>query len=163
MEFSIFFKMGVVATTFLKLDPRPTQKYTIYHTRNFDIEFGQNRLKRLNFFRFWFFWEFSQSCLPQANFDLSSWIFVLKCTNTEWFLILNFVRLVGRDLSILDEFHFFNFFYGDIKFLKSMYPRSFLCDGTKIKLNFLKERTLGNWRESNMIHMLFILCSFQVL
>ena len=77
MEFSIFSKIGVVATTFLKLDPRPTQKYTIYHTRNFGIEFGQNRLKRVHFVRFWFIWEFSQSCLTQANFDLSSQIFVL--------------------------------------------------------------------------------------
>ena len=62
MEFSIFSKMGVVATTFLKLEiyrPRLTHKCTIYHTRNFGIEFGQNRLERLIFFRFWFFWEFS--------------------------------------------------------------------------------------------------------
>ena len=37
---------------------------------NFDIEFGQNRLKRSNFFRFWIFREFFQNCLTQANFDL---------------------------------------------------------------------------------------------
>ena len=51
-NFQFLLQMGVVATTFLKLDPRPTHKYTIYHIRNFGIEFGQNRLKRLNFFRF---------------------------------------------------------------------------------------------------------------
>ena len=48
------------------------------------IEFGQNRLKR-SLFRFWVFWEFSQNCLTQANFELSSWNFVRECTNTEWY------------------------------------------------------------------------------
>ena len=46
--------------------------------------------------RFWIFWEFSQSCLTQTNFDLSSWNVVRKCTNTKWYLIPNFVR-IGRD------------------------------------------------------------------
>ena len=40
-----------------------------------------------------------------------------KCTNTEWGVIRNFVRIVW-DLWILDEFKFFNFLYRDIKFLK---------------------------------------------
>ena len=69
----------------------------LYRSRNFGIEFAQNRLKRSNLFRFWIFWEFSQNCLTQANFNLSSWNFVRKCTNTEWCVILNFVR-IGRDL-----------------------------------------------------------------
>ena len=63
--------------------------------RTFGIEFGQNRLKRLNFFRFWIFWEFFQNCLTQANCDLSSWNFLRKCTNTEWCLIPNFVKTGG--------------------------------------------------------------------
>ena len=55
---------------------------------------------------FWIFWEFSQNCLTQANFNLSSWNFVRKCTNTECGLILHFVR-IGQDVQILDEFEFF--------------------------------------------------------
>ena len=66
---------------------------TLYRSRNFGIEFGQNRSKRSNFFRFWLFSEFFQNCLTQANFDLSSWNFVRKHTNTEWCLILNFVKI----------------------------------------------------------------------
>ena len=50
----------------------------LYRSRNFRIEFGQNRLKRSKFFRFWIFREFSQNYLTQANFDLSSWHFVHK-------------------------------------------------------------------------------------
>ena len=49
----------------------------VYRSRNFDVEFGKNRFKRLNFF------EFSQNYLIQANFDLSNWNFVHKCTKTE--------------------------------------------------------------------------------
>ena len=69
----------------------------LHPSRNFGIEFGQNQLKRSNFFRFWAFWKFFQNCLTQAIFDLSSWNFVGKCTNTEWCLIPNFIRIV-RDL-----------------------------------------------------------------
>ena len=35
----------------------------LYPSRNFSIGFGGNQLKRSNFFRFWIFWEISQSCL----------------------------------------------------------------------------------------------------
>ena len=86
-------------------------------SRNFGIEIGENRLERSNFFRFWIFWELFQNCLTQANFDLSSWNSLRKCTNTKWCLILNFVE-ISRVLQILDEFEFFNFFYRDIKFVK---------------------------------------------
>ena len=65
----------------------------LYRSRNFVIDFSQNRLKRSIFFRFWIFWEFSQNRrLTQANLNLSSWNFLRKCTNTEWRVILNFVR-----------------------------------------------------------------------
>ena len=67
----------------------------LYRSRNFGIEFGQNRLKRSNFFRFWIFWEFFHNCLTQANFNLSSWNFVGKCTNTKWCLIPDFIRISG--------------------------------------------------------------------
>ena len=88
----------------------------LHPPRNFGIEFGKNRLKRSNFFRFWIFWEFSQNCLTQANFDLSSWNFLDECTNTEWCLILNFVK-ISQDLQTLDEFKFF-FFIVTSNFLK---------------------------------------------
>ena len=68
----------------------------LHPSRNFGIEFGQNRLRRSNFFRFWLFWEFFQNCLTEANFDLSSWNFVGQCTNTDWCLILNFIRIGGE-------------------------------------------------------------------
>ena len=58
----------------------------LHPSRNFGIEFGQNRLKRSNFFRFWIFWNFFQNCLTQENFELSSWSFVGRCINTEWCL-----------------------------------------------------------------------------
>ena len=67
----------------------------LHRSRNFGIKFGQNRLERSNFFRFWIFWEFLENCLTQANFDLSSWNFVSKCTDTERCLILNFVKIGG--------------------------------------------------------------------
>ena len=48
-------------------------------------------------------------CWLMSFFNLSSWQFVRKCTNTEWCMILNSVR-IGQDHLILDEFEFFNFF-----------------------------------------------------
>ena len=69
----------------------------LHPSRNFGNEFGQNRLKRSNFFRFWIVWEFFQNCLTQANFDLSSWNVVGKCIKTEWCLVPNFIR-IGGDL-----------------------------------------------------------------
>ena len=136
MEFWIFWKKDVVY-------------YGIYYGRgiyyihqgNFGIEFGQNRLKHSNFFRFWIFWELFQSFLTQANFDLASWNFVHKCTNTEWCLILNFIRIVG-DLYILDEFDFFIFFIVTSNYKHSMYPRSFLCEEAKIKQRSLLKKEL---------------------
>ena len=67
----------------------------LHPSRNFGIEFGQNRLNHSNVFRFWMFWEFFHNCLTQANFDLSSWNFARKCSNAEWCLIPNFIRIVG--------------------------------------------------------------------
>ena len=106
----------------------------LYHrSRNFGIEFGQNLFKRSNFFRFSIFWEFSQNCPTEANFDFSSWNFVRKCTNTEWCVIPNFVR-ISLDLQILDAFEFFSFFFiVTSNFKNSMYPRSFLCEKAKIE------------------------------
>ena len=105
----------------------------LHPSRNFAVEFGQNRLKRSNFFRFWSCWEFFRNCLTQANFDLSSWNFVGKCTKTEWCLIPNFIRISG-DLQILDEFdYFFFFFIVTSNYKNSMYPWSFLCEEAKIK------------------------------
>ena len=94
-----FFEKGRDSSNFRKIRPIVLKLHTniLNPSRNFGIEFGQNRSKRSNFFRFWIFWKFSQNCLAQANFDLSSWIFLRKCTNTEWCLIPNFAK-INRDL-----------------------------------------------------------------
>ena len=63
---------------------RKLHKNIWYRSRNFGIEFGQNRLKRSNFFRFWTFWKISTNCLTQANFLLLSSNSVSKWSNTKW-------------------------------------------------------------------------------
>ena len=129
-----FLKKGRGSSNFRKIRAIVLKLRTniLHPSRNLGIEFCQNRLKRSNFFRFWIFWEFFQNCLTQANFDLSSWNFVGKCTNTEWCLIPNFIR-IGGDLKILDEFDFFIFFIVTSNYKNSMYPRSFFCETAKIK------------------------------
>ena len=114
-----FLKKGHGSSIFSKIRAIVLKLHTniLYRSKNFGIEYAQNRLRRSNFLRFSIFWDFSLNCLTQANFDLSSLNFLRKCTNIEWCLILSFVK-IGRDLQILDEFEFFNFFYGDIKFWK---------------------------------------------
>ena len=101
-----FLKKGRGSSNFRKIRAIVLKLHTniLHRSRKFGIEFGQNRLERSNFFRFWIFWEFFQNRLTQANFDLSSWNFVGKCT--KWCLISNFIRISG-DLQILDEFDFF--------------------------------------------------------
>ena len=101
-----FLKKGRGSSNFHKIRAILLKLHTniLNPSRNFGIEFGQNRLKRSNFFRFWIFWEFFQNRLTQANFDLWSWNFVGKCTSTEWCLIANFRRI-----------WFFYFFSLDIK------------------------------------------------
>ena len=128
-----FLKKGRGSSNFRKIRAIVLKLYIniLYPSRNLGIEFGQNRLKHSNFFRFWIFWEFSQNCLTQANFDLSSWNFVRKCTNTEWCLILNFVK-IGGDLNFR-RIWFFYFFTVTSNFKNSMYPRSFVCEEAKIK------------------------------
>ena len=96
---SNFLKKGRGISYFRKIRAIVLKLHTniLHPSRKFGIEFGQNRLKRSNFFRFWIFWEFLQNCLTPTNFDLSSWYFVGKFTNTEWCLIPNFIR-IGEDL-----------------------------------------------------------------
>ena len=86
-----FWRKGRGSSNFLKIQAVILGLYTniLYRSRNFAIEFGQNRLKRSNFFRFLIFWEFFQNCLTQANFDLWSWNFVCKCTNTRVSFLVN--------------------------------------------------------------------------
>ena len=133
-----FLKKGRSSSNFRKMRAivLKLHRNILHPSRNFGIEFGQNRLKRSNFFRFWIFWELFQNCLTQANFDLSSWNFVGKCTNTEWCLILNFIS-IGGGLWILDEFDFIIFFIVTSHYKNSMYPRSFLCEEAKIKQRVL--------------------------
>ena len=92
-----FFKKGRGSSNFRKIPAIVLKLHTniLHPSRNFGIEFGQNRLKRSNFFRFWIFSKFFQNFLTQANFDLSNWNFVGKCTHTEWCLIPNFIRNGG--------------------------------------------------------------------
>ena len=94
-----FLKKGRGSSNFRKIRAIVLKLDTniLHPSRNFGIEFGQNRLKRSNFFRFWIFSEFFQNSLTQANFNLPSWNFVGKCTNTDWCLIPNFIR-IGGDL-----------------------------------------------------------------
>ena len=106
-----FLKKGRGSSNFRKIRAIILKLHTnvLHLSRNFGIEFDRNRLKHSNFLRFWIFWEFFQNCLTQANFDLSSWNVVRKCTDTAWCLIPNLIRIV-EDLQILDEFDFFYFF-----------------------------------------------------
>ena len=129
-----FLKKGRGSSHFRKIRALVLKLHTneLHPSRYLGIEFGQKRLKHSNFFRFGIFWDFFQNCLTQENFDLSSWNFVRKCTNTGWCLIPNFTRIVG-DLQILDEFDFFVFFIVTSNYKNSMYPRSFLCEEAEIK------------------------------
>ena len=106
-----FLKKGRGSSNFHKIRATILKLHTniLYRSRNFGIEFFKHPFKRSNLFRFWISWEFSYNCVTQANFHLSSWNFVRKCTNTKWHLISNFVR-VGRDLQIFDEIDFLIFF-----------------------------------------------------
>ena len=98
----IFKFRNINRSTFGRSKFRPPLKLFInilHPSRNFGIEFRQNRLKRSNFFRFWIFWNFFQNCLNQASFDLLSWSFLRKYTNTEWCLILDFCENRWRLLN----------------------------------------------------------------
>ena len=55
----------------------------IYRSRTFSIEFGQYRLERSNFLRFWIFWIFLPNYLTSANFELSRSDFVREYTYTK--------------------------------------------------------------------------------
>ena len=92
-----FLKKGRGSSNFRKIRAIVLKLHTniLHSSTNFGIEFGRNRLKHSNFFRFWIFWEFFQNCLTQPNFDLSSWNFVRKYTNTEWCWTPNFIRILG--------------------------------------------------------------------
>ena len=161
-----FLKKGRGSSNFRKIRAIVLKLHTniLHPSRNFGIEFGQNRLKRSNFFRFSIFWEFFQNCLPQANFDLSSWYFVGKCTNTEWCLIPNFIK-IGGDLSILNEFDFIIFFYRDIKFLKFDVSTKLSLWGSQIKqrtplkkeLCEIGEEAIWESRFTSFLHTLYVL------
>ena len=59
-----FLKKGRVSCNFRKTRVIVLKLHTniLHPSRNFGIEFDQNRWKRSNFFRFWIFWEFFQNC-----------------------------------------------------------------------------------------------------
>ena len=81
-------------------------KNIIYRSRIFGIKFGQNRLKRSIFLRFWLFWKFA--LIACANSEFSSWNFVLECTNTTLCFIQNLLR-IGWGLQIFNLFECYNF------------------------------------------------------
>ena len=96
----------------------------LHPSRNFGIEFGQNRLKRSNFFRFWIFWEFIRNCRAK-----------ILCVNA---LILSDVWYWSLWKSVetfqfQTNLNFFLFFTVTSNFKNSMYSRSFLCEEAKIK------------------------------
>ena len=97
MGFWVFWKKRRGRSNFRKIRAIVLKLHTniLHLSRNSSIEFGQNRSKRTNFFNFWIFRKFFQNCLTQANFALSSWNFVGKCTNTGWCLIPSFIRIRG--------------------------------------------------------------------
>ena len=66
-----FLKKGRGSCNFRKIRAIVLKLHTniLHPSRNFGIEFGQNRLKRSNFFQIL---NFFLNCLSQANFDLSS-------------------------------------------------------------------------------------------
>ena len=94
-----FFKNVCGGSNFRKMWPIILKMHTstINRSRTFGIESDRNRLERSNFLRFWIFWKFSLNCVTCANFELLSSKFVYECTNTEWYLIRNLVR-IGRGL-----------------------------------------------------------------
>ena len=130
-----FLKKGRGSSNFRKIRAIVLKLHTniLYPTRNLGIEFGKKRLKRSNFFRFCIFSEFSQNCLTQANFDLSSWNFVRKCTHNERCLPTKFCENQSRLLNFKRIWIFLFFFIVTSNFKNSMYPRSFLCEEVKIK------------------------------
>ena len=69
-----FFEKGRGSSNFRKIRAIVLKLHTniLHPSRNFEIEFGHNRLKPSNIFRFSIFWEFFQNGLTQANFDYSS-------------------------------------------------------------------------------------------
>ena len=98
--------------------------------------------------------------LTQANFDLSSWNFVGKCTNTEWCLIPNFFTNRWRPLNFR-QIWFFYFFLSWHQIIKIRCIHEAFSWGSPNQVTYpLKERTLWNRRGSNMgipIHILFFL------
>ena len=166
MAFWIFLKKGRGSSNFCKIRAVVLKLHTniLHPSRNFGIEFGQNRLKRSNYFRFWIFWEFFQNCLTQANFDLSSWNFVRKCINTEWCLILNFVK-IGGDLNFRRIWIFLFFLpLHQISKIRCIHEASFVRKPKSSNVYFPKERTSWNRWGSNMgmsIHILFYTSSIR--
>ena len=97
MGFWIFWKKDVVALTFVKFKLSSWNWTQIYYIHQgtlvlnlTKIDWSVQIFSDFECFEFFFL-----NCLTQANFDLSSWNFVGKCTNTEWCLMPNFIRIDG--------------------------------------------------------------------
>ena len=84
MGFWIFWKKNVVSLTFVKFELSSQNCTQIYYIDQGTLVLNLAKID----WSIQIFWKFSQNYLTQENFDLSSWNFVHKCTNTEWCLIL---------------------------------------------------------------------------
>ena len=89
--------MGVVALTFSKFDLSSGNYTILYRSRNFDIEFGQNRSKCSNFSDFEFLENFLKIVLLRQISIYRPEILSVDTTNTECCVVLNFAR-IDRDL-----------------------------------------------------------------
>ena len=88
-----FFFISKIIILFLSYRPKTTHKY-ITSIKKLWYWIWPKSIEAFKFFLIFNFWKFFQNCISQANFDLSSWNYVRKCTNTEWCLIPNFIRIV---------------------------------------------------------------------
>ena len=149
-----FLKKGRASFNFCKIRVMVLKLHTniLHPSGNFGIEFGQNRLKHSNFFRFWIFWEFFQNCLTQANFDLSSW---------NWHWVMFDTKFCKNRRRLLNFRQVWIFFYRDIKFKKFDVSTKLPPWGSQHQVTyFLKKRTFWNRWGSNMGISIYILFKY---
>ena len=86
----------------------------IYRSRTVGIEFGSNRLKRSNFFRFWIFSKFALNCQFVQISSYRAKIFCSNAVNVSYEIRWESVE-VFKSYRLIWIFYFF---YRDIKFWK---------------------------------------------
>ena len=145
-DFEFFEKCG--SSNFRKIWAIVLKFHTniIHRSRTFGIIYGQNRLERSNFLRFWICWKFSLNCVTCANFELLSSKYLYECTNTNG---------VSYEIwwQLVEAFNFYThliflFSYRDFKFKN--FDVSMKWGSQNQGIYFPKEKTLSNRRGSNM-------------